>query len=586
VTFSMHRFVAWGQAAALMALALVALPLPQVAAQKTKTKTKAAPPAAAAPAAAPAATPARPSQGAAGGAKPVAVVSLSSIEETLADIGYVTRAAGAEDAGRTAILLGNAFTNGLDKKRPMGMYVVQSAGEFQGVAFIPVTDIKIVFETFKEQVGEPKDVGDGILEIGTAQTAYVKEVDGWAFVSQNKDHLVKLPADPAAMLGKLPSQYNVAVRVMSQNFDPQLKKLAIDEMKAGFERGLDNANTDVDPEVAEAVGRQVLGDMEDLINDSDELLVGLAIDSQTKKTYLDISLTAIEGSNLAKQMASLQEAKTAFSGFLMDDAAVTFNLSSRLTAQDIKKIQPMLKQLREQAMEEIDNDPDLAADKRDAAKAVVGKFITVLDQTIAAGRIDGGAALVLEPESIAFASGALVADGKALEDAVKELVELAKDEPEFPSVKLNAAKHGGVTFHRLTAPIPEDEEDARELFGETIDIVLGTSGKSVYLAFGDECEELLKEVIDASAEQSSAAVPPFQLNIALLPILKFADSVDDNPIVPALVEMLEKAGNDRISVIVKPIPRGAQYRVEVQEGVLQVIGEAGKRFSGGLNNGL
>jgi len=552
VTFSTHRVIAWGRMAALATLALVALPVSQLAAQT----------------------------------KPVAVVSLSSIQETLADIGYVTRAAGAEDAGRTAILLGNAFTNGLDKKRPMGLYVVQSAGEFQGVAFIPVTDINTVFETFKEQLGEPKDVGDGILEVGTAQTAYVKEVNGWAFVSQTKDHLAKLPADPAALLGQLPTQYNVAVKILSQNFDPQLKRLAIDEMKAGLERGLDNSNAEVNPEVAEALGRQIVGDMERLINESDELFFGLAIDAQSKKTYFDISLTAVEGSSLAKQMALMQESKTAFGGFLKDDAALTANLTSRLSPQDIQRGQQAIKQFRQQAMEQIDNDPDLAADKRGPAKAVVGKFFDVLDQTVAAGRIDGGAALVLEPESIAFAVGAHVADGKALEDAVKELVQLAKDEPEFPSVKLNAAKHGGVTFHRLTAPIPEGDEDARELFGENIDIVLGTSAKSVYVAFGDKCEDLLVDIIDASAQQTQATVPPFQLNVALLPILKFAESVDENPAVPALIELLEKAGNDRVSITATPIARGTQYRLEIQEGVLQVIGEAGKRFSGGANAGL
>lgn len=551
MTFSMHRLVAWGRMAALAMLALAALPVSQLAAQ----------------------------------VKPVAVVSLASIQETLADIGYVTRAAGAEDAGRTAILLGNAFTNGLDKKRPIGLYIVQSAGEFQGVAFIPVSDINVVFETFKEQLGEPKDVGDGVLQVGTAQTAFVKEVNGWAFVSQSKANLLKLPEDPTTLLGQLPAQYNVAVKVFSQNFDPQLKRLAIDEMKAGFERGLDNSNADVDPEVAEALGRQIVGDMERFINESDELLIGLAIDAQSKKTYLDVSLTAIEGSTLAKQMALMQESKTAFGGFLKNDAALTLNLTSKLSPQDIQRGQQTIKQFRQKTMQQIDNDPDLAADKRGPAKAVVGKFFDVIDQTVAAGRIDGGAALVLEPESIAFAAGALVADGKALEAAVKDLVALAKDEPEFPSVKLNAAQHAGVTFHRLTAPISENDKEARDLFGENIDIVLGTSEKSVYVAFGDNCEKLLVSIIDASAQQAQAVVPPFQLNVSLLPILKFAESVDDNPAVPALVELLKKAGNDRISLTATPITRGAQYRLEIQEGVLQVIGEAGKRFSG-ANAGL
>ena len=111
--------------------------------------------------------------------KPVAVVAIASVEETLADIGYLSSVSGMEDAGKTARLFGSALTSGMDKKRPAGMYVIPKDGDFHAVAFIPVTDLKQLLGIHKEYIGEPKDVGDGVLEIGLEQSAFVKEQNGF-----------------------------------------------------------------------------------------------------------------------------------------------------------------------------------------------------------------------------------------------------------------------------------------------------------------------------------------------------------------------------------------------------------------------
>jgi hypothetical protein len=50
--------------------------------------------------------------------KPVAVVSIASVEKNLADVVYLTRIVGMEDTGKTAQLFGNALTAGMDKTRP------------------------------------------------------------------------------------------------------------------------------------------------------------------------------------------------------------------------------------------------------------------------------------------------------------------------------------------------------------------------------------------------------------------------------------------------------------------------------------
>ena len=508
-------------------------------------------------------------------AKPVLVVSISSVEDTLADVAYITKAAGAEDAGRTALLFGNAFTNGIDKKKPIGLYVSPKGTDFVGVAFVPVTDLKTILATFKEQIGEPKDAGDGVQEIAAqGRSVYLKEQTGWAFLSEKKENLADLPADPAALLGNLPKEYTIAAKVSVPNIPEGLKRMAVDAIKEGFEQQLRaNPGGGVDAELLEKMQRNQLESLVKMVDELDELMVGFAIDGPGKRTYLDVNVTAREGTNLAKQYSLLADTKSSFAGFLLPNAAANLNFSSTMAKEDIDQVVTVLKGVRTNAMKEIDNDPNLDATKRGAAKEVLGSMMDALVKTVEGGKLDGGAVLLLDAKTVDFAAGGLVADGKAIEDSFKRLIDLAKNEPDFPTVKLNSGAHGGITFHSITAPIPESEREARELLGDKVNIVLGTGPKAVYVAFGKNAESLLKQVIDKSAQDGSKSVPPGQLNVALLPILKFAASVDtNNEIVPELLKVLEKSGKDKINIVSQPIKNGANTRIQVEEGVLQVIG--------------
>ncbi len=515
--------------------------------------------------------------------KPVIVVSISSVEDTLADIAYITKAAGSEDAGRMVMLAGQVYTNGIDKKKPIGMYVAPKGSDFVPVVFVPVSDLKTVLATFKEQIGEPMDAGDGVKEVSAqGQSVFIKEQTGWAFISNAKENLADLPADPAALLGNLPKEYTLAVKVNVANVPDELKKIGVDTIKEGFERQLQaNAGGGADAELIEKMQRNQLEALVKMVDELDEIMLGFAIDGAGKRTYLDVNVTAKEGTNLAKQYSLLADAKSSFAGFLLPNAAATLNLTQSMLKEDIDQVVGMLKGVRANAMKEIDNDPNLDAAKRGAAKEVLGSLLDAFTKTVEGGKIDGGAVLVLDDKTIDFAAGGLVADGKEIEASFKRLIELAENEPDFPTVKLNSGSHAGITFHSITAPIPESEKEARDILGDKVNIILGTGPKAVYIAFGKNAESLLKQVIDKSAQDGSKAVPPLQLNVALLPILKFAASVDpNNEIIPELIKVLGPVGKDKINLISQPIKNGNNIRIQVEEGVLQVIGAAVQK--GGL----
>jgi hypothetical protein len=524
-------------------------------------------------------------------AKPVVVVSISSLEDTLADVAYLTKAAGVEDAGRTALLFASVFSNGIDKTKPIGIYVSPKAGggDFVPVIFVPVTDLKTVLSNFKEQIGEPKDAGDGVKEISApGQEVFIKEQTGWAFLSNAKENLADLPADPAALLGNLPQEYTVAVQVSVANIPTDLKKFAVDTIQEAFERQLrNNPGGDADAELFEKMQRNQLAALVKTLDELDAIMLGFAVDGPGKRTYLDLNITAKEGTSLAKQYSQLADTKTSFAGFLLPNAALTLNLSSTMAKEDIEQTVAVLNGVKAKALKDIDNDPNLDAANRGTKKEVLGSMLDALTKTLAGGKLDGGAVLVLEDKSVDFAVGGLVADGKEIEDSFKRLIELAKNEPEFPTVKLNSGSHAGIAFHSITAPIPDSEKDARDILGDKVNIILGTGPKAVYLSFGKNAESLVKQVIDKSAQDGSKAVPPMQLNVALLPILKFAASVDaNNEIVTEMIKVLEKSGKDKVNLTSQPIKNGGNVRIQAEEGVLQIIGAAAQKAAQQFPNGM
>jgi hypothetical protein len=185
--------------------------------------------------------------------------------------------------------------------------------------------------------------------------------------------------------------------------------------------------------------------------------------------------------------------------------------------------------------------------------------------------------VVLLPKSLSFAGGGAVADGAEIEKILKSLADVGKDINDFPKLQLNYGSVGDLKLSRLTAPIPDRNREARDILGDQLEIVVGIGPKTVIVAGGREAEGLLKKVLDSSTQQPNKAVTPFNLSVALLPILKFSKSIDENPIVNDLIAALERSGSDRIVVANRPGARSNITRVEIQEGVVQAIGDAVKR---------
>lgn len=518
-------------------------------------------------------------------AKPVAVISVNSIDQLFKDADFLGSLVGQPQISAQYGPMLKGFTPGLDHSKPIGL-VVQSDGIApSGSLCLPVADLNVLAPFLKNFGVMSEDKGDGNWEFSfQGQTLVGREGDGWVFLSM-PGMLGDTPADPQGLFGALTNEYDLGVRLHVQNIPEAFKQMALSQVEEGMRVSMKKLGSESDEqfEARKQMTELQVDQFKQLAEDLDEVTVGIAIDGEQQRTYLDFVYTAVAGSKLAEQLALNNDPKTDFAGFFQPDAAMTMSFTSEMAEADIAQAEQMLGAASKQIEVAIEQEAgDLSDEEREVVKSAVGNFMEAVKTTLQVGKIDGGAVLNVSPNSLSFVGGAFVATPHNVEDGLKKLVELAeKEDTDFPGVNWNASTHDDVKFHTLSVPIPadgdDDEEKARQLFGDTVEIAVGIGQESVYFALGRDCVDKTKEIIDASTASPQKSVPPMEMSFSLSQILETVAALadeEDKADVAMMASMLatDANGRDHVRILVEPISNGVRARIEAEEGILRAIG--------------
>jgi hypothetical protein len=521
------------------------------------------------------------------GPKPVAIVSIAGYDRIISDIafiGVIAQKPGLEKMAEGVVALYAQGLNGLDKTRPWGVVVNTDGSSFSSLAFLPVTDVKKLLASAQALGGPAEDEGDGVYSLeSNNQKIYVKEQGGWAFLAQTTDALGELPADPSKWLHGLDKKYEIGLQFNIANVPEMYRSMAIDQLKAGVQFGLQQ-QPDEDEATFELRQKMIQNQMksfEDLINEADQITIGWSLDQKAKLTALDVNVTALTDSDLAKKFAMVKQAPSNYSGFAIPNAAMSVGFTRAIAKDDIEQANSGLDALKATAEQEIDKSDDLPDDNaKSAAKEIVGALLEALKSTIASGKTDGEASLLLGSKKLTVIAGVYIAQPADVEKALKKLAEVSAKDPSAPKFKFNADKHGDVRFHTAKFPVPPG--DLAKVIGSSLDVAVGIGPKSVYLGLGTDMLGALKSAIDKSKVDASKLVAPSFVDISVRSILEFANAVEPNPLNQALSDELAKAPEkDHLQAVLKPISNGAAFHLEIQEGVLNLIGVAANMQNGG-----
>lgn len=526
-----------------------------------------------------------PSAAVAQNGQPAIVVSMATPTEQLNDFGYLTKAAGQAQMGGLIQLMAGDFLRPFDTSRTMGAYIMLDDILPTVVAFVPLKDKDALVEVVSEQLGEPEYDGDFMIFTGPEGDEFYCLPQGkWAFMSNMKESLTGLPEDPSAWTKGL-EKYNFAVRVNGQNIPAQMKQFAIGAMQEGFDEML----AELPPEQAELqreLNANSFEQMVDLINDMDELVVGMEVDSENSGIHMDFSFTGIEGSKMAEQVNLLDGAQSRFLGFLVDDAAINFNAITKMAQADVTQLTQMIDKVAEQGLAELDADGGMSPMEKEVATDLVNTLVEVGKATLETGTLDLGMAVVLNDQTAAITGGAQVAQAQKVEDAVKTIVGLVREEaPPGVEFNLDAEKKDGINYHEIVIPIPPFEEEMQAILGDEIVIWLGVANDALYFSVGKGGRGLMDSAIADSKSATPVEKQYGSGQIDVGKIIQFAAMTQEDPQIDAIATSME--GKDtRMLFNSKTIENGAMSRLTIQEGFITAVGEAVSQameaFGGGV----
>jgi len=527
-------------------------------------------------------------------AKPVAVVSFAGYAELMGDLKFAGELGNHPDLDKNIEAVLKLFTKGrglagIDKNRPWGAVIRSGGGKPTGYAFVPVTDLEELLALLDKLGHKSKDAGDGIIEIDTKQKGkrlFVREGKGWAFFADKPEALAGTAADPAKLIAGLPQQYDWALRLNVSGVSDECREKFIECLKQRGKKCLERKKDGKKRlAVRRLIGRQILERIDTASKEIEQITIGCALDHDARTAYLEVTVTALEGTSVAKQFAELKQAKTEFAGFQLPDAAVTGGIACRRLDVNDDDVTAVFKAIRAAAFERI-KDKIESEEKAERARKFVAGMLRVGAETVASGRVDRAGSLVLGPDAVTVLGGRYVADGRKLEKTLGLLVQAArKKHPDFVEkhFKPNAEEFKGVRLHVLSIPITDKckhRDKAVGLVGKNLDVVVGIGRQSACFAAGRDALKTLKQAIAKSRAKREEVVPPLRFSVSLSRLADFGTKVADEkgrPIAEKAAALLkDSGGKDHITAVATPIERGVKYRLEFEEGALKVLAEAHK----------
>lgn len=515
----------------------------------------------------------------------VVSVAIGSIDTLVPNIQHLLRTAGAGAIGGTISGFVKQYATGLDSKRPIGLFVdLDETGNPMSVACLPVSDLEAFFDSLSI-FGEANDLGDGLYEFDFGNPIYAKKSGDWLFVSQTEDSLEEVNESLAASLPKMLQKYDLRIKLNPQNIPDDLVDFFIGQMEAGLEQSMAAQGEDMEEDeaaAAQATSEQMIAQTEELIEGTESLVIGLMVNKSDKKTVLDVGSKFVAGSKFAKQMEKAASAKSSFGGIPQDSSMMTLQYSQLFEPEDIGQLEKMMEASLKTIVKEIEKSGDPAAEAK--AKDYVNRIVDIFLEGAKTGKSESAVDVSVDGP-LSIVTSLSVADGSKVERLASDLATEAASSPVPFKLEIGTGTHAGVNLHKLTIDLPPEADDsARKIFGDKVNVAIGTSAKAVHLAIGKSAEASLKSAIDRAAKTPSSPAQMVKMRMSLTQLLNYIQSIESNPVSEAMLNATT-SGNDRISIDSQVVERGAVVRLSIEDGVIKGISagvKAGMAAGGGF----
>jgi hypothetical protein len=478
-------------------------------------------------------------------APPTFTLQVRSLDGLLDDAKYLATLAGKEDEakqidGFLRAKIGQKGLDGIDPKRPLGMYSLLARGA--NVGLIPIANEEAFLGLLENLNLKATKDDDGIYAVTPEffpVTVYFRFANKYAYVTAltktalTKDNLL----DPESVLPANAANVVTAVWQLDQIPDA-LKQIGLQQVQMRFteeEEKQQPGETEAQHNLRVQALRAISNQLTLAVKDGRRLEVRLNLDRTAQVLVAEANLTGASGSPLAKEFAHLGQSQSLFGGLTGPDAAMSALLHVALPDQVRTALGPAIDEgIRSGLAKEKD------AAKREQAR----RFLDALRPTLKAGVFDAGFRLggPVADQHYTFLGGARLKDGQKLEQALRDLVNILPPR-EKSLVKLDAEKVGDANVHRLDAQKTFDA-NARQTLGDN-PIYLAVVPDALWLAAGPDGLGAIKAALAAAPK----VAPQLQVEMALArlaPAIARGNKQNASQVTQAAAKAFGQGGKDKV----------------------------------------
>lgn len=511
---------------------------------------------------------------------PVAIVAIQPVDDAINRISEAMRWAGVAQYSGTFSLFAGHYSSGFDREMPIGVAVtLNEYNAPEPMVMLPVTDSEAFFGAISA-FGEPDDLGDGMYAMSVAgNTFYARQVEGWLFVSTTEESLDETPANPETLLGGMTEEYVLGVKLLPNNIPADFRDMLFAQLQAGYERAMAEQQQNAGLSSAEMDATRLAGDqsieqIKELIQETESIVFGWNVDSQNKEVHLDLVTTFLPGSDLASQVVNQAEATSRLADFATE-APITFRATTLVSKAESQQVEALVGQLDQQIN---------TSSEPEEVKQALRQLSNVLATTLAAGKVDFAGRMTLDGDAPCLSLVLAVENGTDVAEAVQQIHASYASKPGMPTMQFNVGQEGGVGLHTGQVSLAEANDQIRKVFGDSLELAIGTSADTVYVTAGKLAMDQLKSNIRVASELKEAEVQPGHAEFQMEPVVDFAKSIagEQEDLEKMAVAMQKYPGENSVEIDIAVTENGIRYRTTLPRGVLNAMGASATQANQGF----
>ena len=494
--------------------------------------------------------------------------SYGDLKKQIAWLGNQINNPGLAGMVESVLLLGTQGKGlaGLDVKRPLGVVLTTAGDDLSAHAFVPVKDVDKLLDSLQSITG-PVDRSDDSrrITLPSGERLVVVEKNGWAILSlEGGDAGI---ADPAAIFAPLVADFSLGIEAFPSLLPKSLQKQLQTLLQQGAAAAAANGQSLDDDSLQAAVAG---------LSQTESLTLGLAIDSEKNRVFLENRVMAVAGSQAAAAIAA------AGNGVLT--VATPAAADGKQPALYLHAVQPLTKESQTQALQVFDQALDQALDQaRDQAlanaraDALVQTLALVCREILAGMLASGGIDAVLAIDTSetteenplpALFAGTRVKEGTAIEKQLKQLLADKKNLPAGVSVAFDTDTVATARLHAVRLDL--SASPVAEKLGDSLEITLAIAPEYVFVLAGGDPKKRLAELLKTNGRKNATAKPVATVQLAMDRLLDYAAQLGAGPQATLAAEAA-RVGTEGslVQLLIRPIERGLATRLSVDAGVLR-----------------